>query len=272
MSSDTDTVSASSSEKSVTLSENEMPEAKVEVEINVIPVATQAMTPVPTPTPLPTDTPTPSPTPSPEPTATPDPNRKMVALTFDDGPNPDYTMKFLDVLEKYQAVGTFFVIGYRLNDPSAPATIQRMADMGCDIGIHGLTHDKMTNYSRSKNVSRFNTMKERISSMVEGGYTPHLMRPPYGTMNSTVLRAAKETELACIRWSIDTLDWSNHNASKVIKTVQEEVKDGSIILFHDRLDCSLEAIDVLIPWLREQGYDIVTVTELLESAGPIEYG
>jgi peptidoglycan/xylan/chitin deacetylase (PgdA/CDA1 family) len=82
----------------------------------------------------------------------------------------------------------------------------------------------------------------------------------------------KNAELACILWSIDTRDWSNRNKKTIVKIVKKEVKNGSIILFHDRISATLEAIDELIPWLQEQGYDLVTVTELLESAAPIEYG
>ncbi len=258
------------------------PTAASEVEIILItPEPTPAPTSVPTPTPTPEPTPTPTPTPTPEPTPVPtpeptpeptkDPNRKMVALTFDDGPNEKYTMKFLDVLEKYGVPGTFFVVGTRLKQNGAEEALRRMLALGCEIGVHGLTHDKMTSFSQSKNEQRFEEMKRRIADMTDG-YVPHLMRPPYGTQSKSVLRAAKAAELACIRWSVDTRDWSNHNTSTILKIVKKNVKNGSIILFHDRIDASLKAIDELIPWLTEQGYDIVTVTELLESAGPIEYG
>ncbi len=225
--------------------------------------------PTPTPTPSPEPTPTPDPTPTPEPTK--DPNRPMVALTFDDGPNIEFTPQVLDLLEQYGVKGTFFVVGSHLNAESKPI-LQRMADLGCDIGIHGLTHVKMTSFSYSENVVRFQKMREKISDQVEGGYTPHLMRPPYGTTSKSVRRACKTAELASIRWSVDTLDWKTKNTGKVIKTVKSEVKNGSIVLFHDRLDATVEALKELIPWLLEEGYDIVTVTELLESAGPIQYG
>lgn len=237
-----------------------------------VPTPEPTPTPSPTPSPEPTPEPTPTPEPMPEPTPTPDPNRKMVALTFDDGPNEKYTMKFLDVLEKYGVPGTFFVVGHNLDQADAEQILKRMYALGCEIGIHGLTHDKMTKFSIQKNEQRFAQMKQKISDLVGDGYVPHLMRPPYGTVSKNVLKAAKNEELACVRWSVDTLDWSNHSKSKIIKTVKKEVKNGSIILFHDRLEASLQAIDELIPWLLEQGYDIVTVTDLLESAGPIEYG
>lgn len=226
--------------------------------------------PVPTPTPVPTDTPSPEPTETPEPT--PDPNRQMVALTFDDGPNSAYTMRFLDILEKYGVPGTFFVIGTNLDDQTAPQILQRMIELGCEIGMHDLRHSDLTRFNYDSNLKRIRQMRQKISDMIEGGYEVHLMRPPYGSKNNTVLKACKAGEVACILWSVDTMDWSNKNTSKIVKTVKKEVKNGSIILFHDRLDASLEAIDILIPWLLDNGYDIVTVTELLSSEAPIEYG
>ena len=115
-------------------------------------------------------------------------------------------------------------------------------------------------------------MREKISEQITGGYDTHLLRPPYGATSKSVRKACKTAEVASIRWSVDTLDWKTRNANKIIKTVKDEVKNGSIVLFHDRLDATVEALKELIPWLIDQGYDIVTVTELLESAGPIVYG
>ncbi len=248
------------------------------------PAPTAAPTPIPTPTEEPTPTPAPSPTPTPEPTATPteeptptpeptlDPNRPMVALTFDDGPNLSYTPQVLDLLEEYGVKGTFFVVGSNLSDKTKPL-LQRMVDLGCEIGMHGTKHENMTKVSYATNVKRFKEMREKISGQIEGGYETHLLRPPYGSVNKSVKKACKEAEVACIRWSVDTRDWSNKNAKTIFKIVKNDTKNGSIILFHDRLKSTVAALKDVIPWLKEQGYDLVTVTELLESGGvPIEYG
>ena len=114
--------------------------------------------PVPTPTPVPTDTPSPEPTETPEPT--PDPNRQMVALTFDDGPNSAYTMRFLDILEKYGVPGTFFVIGTNLDDQKAPQILQRMIELGCEIGMHDLRHSDLTRFNYDSNLKRIRQMAE----------------------------------------------------------------------------------------------------------------
>jgi peptidoglycan/xylan/chitin deacetylase (PgdA/CDA1 family) len=147
-----------------------------------------------------------------------------------------------------------------------------MFRQGCEIGIHGLKHTDMKKLSQKKNEQNLAEMKKRLVELLGETYVPRLMRPPYGNKNSAVLKAVKNAEVACILWSIDTRDWSNRNKTKIVKIVKKEVKNGSIILFHDRISATLEAIDELIPWLQEQGYDLVTVTELLESTAPIEYG
>ena len=116
-------------------------------------------------------------------------------------------------------------------------------------------------------------MRQKISDQIEGGYITHILRPPYGSTSKNVRKACKQAEVASFRWSIDTLDWKTKSTKKIVNTVKTQVEDGAIILFHDRLDATVNAIKELIPWLLEQGYDLVTVTELIESTGkPLEYG
>ena len=225
--------------------------------------AAPTITPPPTPTPTPTPTSTPTPTPTPEPT--PDPDRPMVALTFDDGPT-EYTIQVLDLLERYGAKGTFFVIGNSLNEGTRPI-LQRMADMGCDIGMHDLSHRDLTKLSAAANTKRIKRMRSLISAQIEGGYDVRLLRPPYGYLNKAVRRACQAGNVACVRWSVDTRDWSNKNPRTILKIVQSETKDGAILLFHDRLPATVTALETVIPWLQEQGYELVTVTELIESSG-----
>ena len=230
---------------------------------------TPTVTPRPTPSPTPTPTPTPSPTPTPEPT--PDPKRPMVALTFDDGPT-EYTAQVLDLLEQYDARGTFFVIGSSLSEKTR-SVLQRMADMGCEIGMHDLNHANLTKLSAAANTRRIERMRTLISDQIEGGYEVRLLRPPYGYLNKAVRQACKAGNVASIRWSVDTRDWSNKKPKTILKIVKSETRDGAIILFHDRLDTTVTALRDVIPWLQEQGYDLVTVTELIESSGqPLEYG
>ncbi len=226
--------------------------------------------PTPTPTPSPEPTPTPDPTPTPEPTK--DPNRPMVALTFDDGPNLTLTVPVLEKLEQYHVKATFFVLASAINDKNG-YMLQMMVDGGHEIGVHGWNHDKMTQFSSSKNAERLEKTCKEISGWVEGGYQPRTMRPPGGSTNGHVKNGAKKAGLAVIKWSVDTYDWKTQNAKKIMEVVKKETKNGSIILCHDHHKPTLDVLDEMIPWLLEQGYDLVTVSELLESTGqPLEPG
>ena len=195
----------------------------------------------------------------------PDPDRPMVALTFDDGPTK-HTTRVLDLLAEHDARGTFFVIGSKLNDDTRPI-LQRMADLGCDIGMHGLTHTDMTRFSAAANTKRIQRMRRLISDQIDGGYEAHLLRPPFGNLNQDVRRACRICNVACIRWSVDTRDWSNKDPERILSTVKRETRDGAILLFHDRLDTTVAALQKVIPYLQAQGYELVTVTELIESSG-----
>ncbi len=226
--------------------------------------------PTPSPTPEPTPEPTPTPTPTPEPTK--DPNRLMVALTFDDGPNMNCTMPVLDKLEQYHVKATFYVLGSAINDKNG-YMLQRMVDLGCEIGVHGRNHDNMTTFTASQNAKRMLATCDEISSWIEGGYRPTTVRPPGGSYNGSVLRGAKEAGLAVVKWSVDTADWKTQNAGKIMEVVKKKTQNGSIILCHDRHKPTVDALDQIIPWLLEQGYELVTVTELLTSTGePLEAG
>ncbi len=208
---------------------------------------------------------------SPETRISPDPDRPMVALTFDDGPTK-YTSQVLDLLERYGAKGTFFVIGRSLSEETRPV-LQRMRDLGCDIGMHDLTHADLTRLSASANVKRIERMRGLISAQIDGGYETHLLRPPFGKLNQAVRRACETAGAASIRWSVDTRDWSSKNPAAILKIVKKETKDGAILLFHDRLDTTITALEAVIPYLQEQGYDLVTITELIESSGQsLRYG
>lgn len=245
------------------------------------PAPTAAPTAVPTPeptaepTPEPTAEPTATPEPTPEPTATPeptkDPARLMVALTFDDGPHPKKTAPLLDLLEQYHIRATFFVLGTSINGETSPL-LQRMVDMGCEIGIHGLTHGKIDNLIPSSLRSKLQKMSQIISDEIEGGYTPKLMRPPGGHFSQSTKTVTAELGLPIIMWSVDTEDWRNPK-DKVLRILRNQTKNGSIILCHDKGNSTQAALEIFIPELLEQGYEFVTVSELLARHGtPAEPG
>lgn len=186
-----------------------------------------------------------------------DPARPMVALTFDDGPHETYSNQILDVLEANHAVATFFEVGR--NVALYPAVVAREAALGCEIGSHSYVHK---NLSKLKKDALLEDLAAADAAFAAAGVpVPTLVRPPYGAVNKTV-RAASGRSL--ITWNIDTEDWRTNDPQKVISYVQSlENLDGAVVLMHSIHESSAQAAAALIPWLQEQGYQLVTVTELL---------
>lgn len=181
---------------------------------------------------------------------------KAVALTFDDGPSRENTGKILDVLKAHDAHATFFVLGNRAR---VDGDILRMElEAGCEIGSHSWDHPQLNKIQWSKVKSQIRRTDEIVKKLTDG-YKINLLRPPYGAVSNTMRKKLKKP---MILWSLDTLDWKTRNAKKVFRKVKKEVKDGDIILMHDIHAETAEAIKEVVPWLQQQGYDILTVSEL----------
>ena len=184
-----------------------------------------------------------------------DPSKPMIALTYDDGPGK-YTGKILDALEKYDAKATFFVVGK--NVAGNAATVKRAYNMGCEIGNHSYYHDYLTKMSASKLKEDLQRTDAAIRSVT--GETPKLMRPPYGSYKTNTVR--NNVGKPIIMWNIDTRDWETRSASKTLASVKRSARDGSIILMHDIHKSTCDAAESIIKYLTEQGYQLVTVSEL----------
>ena len=188
-----------------------------------------------------------------------DPSKKMIALTFDDGPGP-YTKAIVDCLEKYDARATFFVVGTQVD--KYPEELKAIQNAGCEIGNHTNTHKILTRISYAEMKSELSLTDQKIKKIT--GCSSILMRPPGGAVNDTVKMFAGKP---IIQWSIDTLDWKTRNKAMTVNTVMKQVEDGDIILMHDIHKPSMEAALELIPKLKKQGYQLVTVSELAEYRG-----
>ena len=187
-----------------------------------------------------------------------DPTRPMVALTFDDGPHAVYTDQILDILEKNGAVATFFEVARNL--PKAPDAVRRAVDMGCEIGSHSYRHanlGKMDQAAQQADQAAADAIFQEVL-----GTTPTLLRPPYGSMNKTLKTTCGRS---IVTWSIDTEDWLSKDADKVVASVQNAGNlDGQVILLHSIYGSTVEATEALVPWLLEQGYQLVTISELIQ--------
>lgn len=189
-----------------------------------------------------------------------DPNAPMIAFTFDDGPNPDYTKRILDVLSANYSHATFFVVGP--NAENYPDTLKAISEAGCEIGNHTYNHKDLTTLSPEEVEEQIDKVNRAVKKTI--GEETTVIRPPYGSFNDEVLKELKEP---VVLWDLDTEDWSSRNAQKVVEKVLETVKDGDIILMHDIYDSTAEAVEILVPKLKEQGYQIVSVSEMASYKG-----
>ncbi|EGG79510.1 hypothetical protein HMPREF9477_00233 [Lachnospiraceae bacterium 2_1_46FAA] len=189
-----------------------------------------------------------------------DPTKPMIALTFDDGPGAE-AGRILDVLEKYNARATFFMVGPMVN--RYPETVKRISDLNCELGNHSTNHPKLTKLDAAGIKKEIQTTTDAIVKAT-GGKGPTVMRPPFGAVNETVKQTVG---FPIIMWSVDTLDWKTRNTQKTIDNVLANAKDGSVVLMHDIHKPSVDAAVQLIPKLIEKGYQLVTVSELAEARG-----
>jgi len=190
----------------------------------------------------------------------PDKERKMVALTFDDGPGK-YTERLLDILDENNAKATFFMLGQCIGEEHG-YLVDRMKQDGHELGNHTYTHTDLTTLSESEMQEEFDRTDEKISE-VAGGSIATVARTPYGAQDEVVLRNIGKP---AIYWDIDTRDWQTKDVEKNVESAMT-AKEGSIILMHDIHETTVQACEQIIPKLIEQGYELVTVTELARAHG-----
>lgn len=183
----------------------------------------------------------------------------MLALTFDDGPS-QYTPQILDLLETYDAKATFFVVGSRVDTYSE--MISRAIELGCEIGNHTVNHVDLSEADSETMAKEIGDCNNSVCRNT--GYTPSLLRPPYGATNQSVRENAG---MPLVLWSIDTRDWESRDADAVVAEVLEQIQDGDIVLMHDLYGSTAEACKTIIPELIAQGYQLVTVSELARAKG-----
>ncbi len=185
--------------------------------------------------------------------------KKYIALTFDDGPHGVVTERILSTLDQYNAKATFFMLGQ--NAASMPTIAKKVADKGHEIANHSITHANLRAVSAERVHKEMVTSLDQIEQAT--GIRPTLFRPPYGNHNENVQNKAKESNQKLILWSVDTRDWESLNANSVYQSVQTYARPGSIILLHDIHPTTAEALPQIMQYLTNNGFEFVTVSELL---------
>ncbi|MDR1800826.1 MAG: polysaccharide deacetylase family protein [Lachnospiraceae bacterium] len=191
-----------------------------------------------------------------------DPSKPMVALSFDDGPS-GYTDKILGLLKQYGGHATFCQVGQRI--AGHESTEKNIIEQGSEIISHTWDHKQLTKLSEADIKKEITSVNDTLASL--NLPTSKLYRPPYGSTNDTVLNVSKELGMVPILWSVDTRDWESKNAEAVFAEVKKSAKNGSIILCHDIYESTYQAMELVIPWLTSQGYQIVSVSELMAAGG-----
>ena len=189
---------------------------------------------------------------------------KQIALTFDDGPHPRYTREILSILKKYNVTATFFIVG--VNAENYPEALMEIAESGCEIGNHTYSHTNLRNMSNEE--IREEVQKCENVLMKSIGVRPSVFRPPEGMYPDGSEQILKDMGYDVILWSIDTMDWAMNPSSQIERLVMKEAKGGDIILMHDYVsggNTTCRALRNMIPRLLSQGYEFVTVSQLIHN-------
>lgn len=184
------------------------------------------------------------------------PYKGKVALTFDDGPHPVCTPQLLDGLKKRDVKVTFFVTGE--NVESYPEIVKRASEEGHLIGNHTFHHVQLT-AANSDDFKKEIISTNDIIQEVTGKETSFI-RPPYGSWDK---KYEKELNMFPVLWDVDPLDWCSTNVDKIVRSVLAGTKENSIILMHDSYDSTVTAALQIVDILKAEGYEFVTVDEIL---------
>lgn len=190
----------------------------------------------------------------------PSQHKTRIAFTFDDGPG-EYTDELLDCLEENNAHATFFMLGQNVG--SWESTVQRMADIGCEIGSHSWDHPNLYDLSMDSVAKQFSDTDAALEKAC--GQKASVARAPYGNWSDDIISTVGKPFFT---WSLDSMDWSYLDVNKDYDAVMNgDLTDGSIILMHDIHEPSVQAAIKMIPELVQKGYKLMTVSELAAAKG-----
>lgn len=188
--------------------------------------------------------------------------KKYIALSFDDGPSASTIDEYLKILKEHNATATFYMLGANMkNDPDS---VQKIVESGNELATHTWNHKNLNRTSAE--IIRDDLEKSSSSFKEMVGYRPYLMRCPYGNINDTVKSLNQEYGMISCMWDIDTLDWKVSDPNTIINNVKAHAGDGQIILMHEGKKVDLKVLPEILSWLNEEGYQVVSVGELLWQA------
>lgn len=184
---------------------------------------------------------------------------KKVALTFDAAWGSDKTAKIVSTLQENGVSGTFFLVGFWVEQNADK--VKLIDDAGFDIGTHSNTHPKMSTLSSEQVKNELTKSMELITNIT--GKEVKFFRAPFGDYNDNLISIAGGLGLKTIQWDVDSLDWKGLSAEEILTRIKNSVKNGSIILCHNNSDHILEALPLIISYLKSEGYSMVKISDLV---------
>ncbi|HSM56299.1 MAG TPA: polysaccharide deacetylase family protein [Candidatus Sulfomarinibacteraceae bacterium] len=190
---------------------------------------------------------------------------KRFYLTFDGAPNPPGTDKILQVLAHHAVPAAFFMEGRRLETEAECA--RRVRDAGHDVGNHTYNHPTFDAISLAECLEEVTRTDDILEA--ELGRRPTLLRPPFGILTPATQQVLLERGYTIVLWSVSIRDWEGPDAGAIAQRLLQQVRDGAIVVFHDHVPWNPDALDIVIPALRDQGYTFGRISEIARGSGII---
>ena len=192
-----------------------------------------------------------------------DADKKVIALTFDAAWGADKTQGILDVMNEYNAKGTFFLVGFWIDKYEKET--KAIAEAGFEIGNHSRNHLNMPKLSENEIENEIEYVNDRVFDLT--GKKPKYFRAPFGDYNNKLMTSLEGLNMVGVQWSIDSLDWKGLSAKQIYDRVVPKAKSGDIVLFHNNSDHVLDALPMILTALRGQGFEFVSVADLVLREG-----
>ena len=195
---------------------------------------------------------------------------KQLALTYDDGPNDPHTLRLLEVLAKHNVHATFFLIGRYVQQ--RPDIVREVVKAGNIVGNHTWSHPNLIFASARQTTTELNTCEQAITQAI-GQHSP-LFRPPFGGRRPGTLRIARSLGLVPVMWSVSGQDWKSYSANEIKQRIRRQIRGGDVILLHDGSHTGMGvdrsqtiiATDLLIPEAKSEGFEFVTIREMMNTS------
>lgn len=192
-------------------------------------------------------------------------DEKKVALSFDAAWGNEDTKRILDILKKHNIHVTFFMTGGWVS--SYPDDVKAIQAAGHDLGNHSENHKNMSQLSDEEKTKELLSVHQKVKELTNTDM--YLFRPPYGDYNDDVILNAAQNGYYAIQWSVDSLDWKDYGVDSIVDTIlnHKNLRNGAIILCHNGAKYTADALEAVITGLKEKGYKIVPISELIYTEG-----